>query len=69
MLTVGAGLFHAEEQTDRHDELIFTVRNYADAPKNDLFRYSDVDCTFVAILNEHRLQSSPLSKLFDPAPK
>ena len=58
-----------DRQTDRHDEPIVTVHNYADAPKNDLFRYSDVDYTFVAILNEHRLQSSSLSKLVDPAPE
>jgi len=35
--TVGAGLFHAEGQTDMN--LIVTHRNYADASKNDLFRY------------------------------
>jgi hypothetical protein len=91
--TVGAGLFHAEGQTDMTN-LIVTFRNYADAPKNDFFlycgtamliavselRYSDVDCSFgtavqrcwlqfVPLLNKHRLQSSPLSRLVDPFPE
>jgi len=30
---VGAELFHADRQTDRH-ELIVTFRNFANAPKN-----------------------------------
>jgi len=40
--TVGAGLFHAEGQRDRQTDmtnLIVTFRNYANAPKNYLFRY------------------------------
>jgi len=30
---VGAELFHADRQTDRHNELIVAFRNFANAPK------------------------------------
>ena len=31
---VGAELFHADEQTDRHDEANSRFRKFANAPKN-----------------------------------
>ena len=31
---VGAELFHADGQTDGHDDLIFARRNFANEPKN-----------------------------------
>ena len=38
---VGAELFDADEQTDRHDKLIVAFRNFANAPKNDYIIFSD----------------------------
>jgi hypothetical protein len=32
---VGAELIHAEGRTDRHNELIIGLRNFANAPKPD----------------------------------
>jgi hypothetical protein len=38
MRSVGAELFHADEQTDKDmTKLIFAFRNFANSPKNSMF--------------------------------
>jgi len=51
---VGAELFHANGQTDRHDEVSIAFRNFANAPKNKHYRkigrirsYSNLGCDSV----------------------
>ena len=58
MRPVGAELFHADRRTDRHDEAIVAVCNFANAPNNAVvskkcslmkFFFAEVCCTVTEV--------------------
>jgi hypothetical protein len=49
---VGAELFLAEEQTDRHDKPIVAVRNSVDAPKRRMRNITVVRYSYTSLFGE-----------------